>query len=360
MSIPKHLCASILLFIQILGLSLFSTFSVLATEVKSTAPERYVVKKGDTLWGISGNYLNEPWRWPELWVKNTQIDNPHLIYPGDVIVLSFVDGQPVLSIEKQKQKFVLTPETKKKDKSDAISLLPWELLQPYVGQSWIVAEENYKDLPKVLGNGQGSVTFANNDLLLTKQSERSEDQYYIVRDLGMILDMSGNTVGYQLNHMADAEILVDTLESEWLARVKNNKQEVRRGDLLYSSPAYSGSDLELKPVENISGHILGGLEDHVIYGKFDVVIVDLGSIDVSPGSVMGIYEQGPDIADGEQPEYVDKSDTAFQSINSGTTIQQPALKQGELIVFSVFENASYGIITRSTKSIRRGFLVGAP
>lgn len=339
----------------------FSIFSVFAASLKETAPERYVVKKGDTLWDISGFYLNEPWRWPELWVKNTQIDNPHLIYPGDVILLSFVDGEPVLSIEKQKPRLVLSPNIKQTDKRDAIGILPWKLLEPYIGRSWIVPREEYESAPKVLGNNEGSVTFANNDVLLTEQFDRSSDQFYIARNRGIITDVQGNELGIQLNHVASAQLLVDDLDSEWLVRVQNNKQEVVRGDLLWHAADYDMDDLALKAVENtVVGQVVGGFQDHVIFGKFDVVILDLGKQTVSPGNVVGIYSQGPDILNDTEPRYLDDSRSVRKALEDNKTISQPALKLGEAVVFSVFDDASFAIITRSKKTIRRGFFVGHP
>src|SRR3569623_252899 len=63
-------------------------------------PDRYVVVKGDTLWDISARFLRDPWKWPDVWKINPQIDNPHLIYPGDTVVLTFQEGQPVLQLER--------------------------------------------------------------------------------------------------------------------------------------------------------------------------------------------------------------------------------------------------------------------
>ncbi|MFC3094208.1 LysM domain-containing protein [Alteromonas sediminis] len=330
-------------------------------EVKSDAPERYTVKKGDTLWDISGMYLSEPWRWPELWANNTQIQNPHLIYPGDVLVLRYVDGQPVLTVEGSKKRMVLTPNEKRIDKAQAIDVLPWEVLEPYVENSWIVSQDSYDIMPKVLGNQDGAVRFADDDVLLTRRFGRAEDQYHIVRHMGTISDLQGNELGYQLNHIASADMLEDDLGNEWLIKVKNNKQEILRGDRLWSAPDFKGEDLELAAVsEGVRGNVVGSLHPYAMFGKYDVVIVDLGDGQVVPGSVMGIYAQGPNIIDDGEPKYADESDAITSAFNDGTTVTQPALKLGELVVFSVFDNASYGIITRAEKSIKTGFIVGKP
>jgi hypothetical protein len=344
--------------VSITGLCILSAAN--AAELKNSAPERYVVKKGDTLWDISGMYLDEPWRWPELWVKNTQIENPHLIYPGDVIILSFVDGEPVLIIERTKQRFVLTPQEKRIDKSNAIDVLPWEILQPYVESSWVVEESDFEQLPKVLGNSEASVTFSNDDLLLTRRAERTQDQYYIGRNMGSIQDMQGNALGYQLNHVANAQLIIDELDSNWLVRVADNNQEVVVGDVLWDAPAFDMQDLQLTPAQNVRGNIVGGFYDHAMFGKLDVVIVDLGKTEVSPGTVLGIYSQGPSILDGDAPRYVKDADATPNAFNNNALVIQPALKLGELVVFSVFDKASFGIITRSEKQVRHGYIVGEP
>lgn len=346
-----------------LVLSLFALGSMsfsYAANLKETAPERYVVKKGDTLWDISGMYLDEPWRWPELWTNNTHIQNPHLIYPGDILVLRFVDGEPVLAVERKKQKIVLSPTQKRIDKAKAIDILPWDALAPYVEQSWIVSESSYELMPKVLGNQDGAVRFANDDIVLTRRFGRSQDQYYVVRHMGIVEDMQGNELGYQLNHIASADMVEDGLENEWLVKVTDNLQEVKRGDRLWSAPPFSGTDLKLEAAKDLRGNIVGSLHPYAMFGKYDVVIVDVGSADIQPGAVMGIYAQGPDIIDIDEPKYLDESNAVKSAFNDGTTITQPALKLGELVVFSVFDNASYGIITRATKSVKRGYIVGEP
>lgn len=332
-----------------------------SADIKEGAPERYVVKKGDTLWDISGMYLDQPWRWPELWANNTQIENPHLIYPGDVLVLRFVDGKPVLMVERDnKKRMTLTPDAKRIDKTKAIDLLPWELLEPYIEQSWIVAQDTYDIMPKVLGNQAGAVRFADDDVVLTRRFGRAEDQYHIIRHMGIIKDLDGNELGYQINHIASADMLEKNLGTEWLVKVAESKQEVKRGDRLWSAPQLNSDDLALAPVENIRGNIVGSLHPYAMFGKYDVVVIDLGSTDVNPGSVMGIYAQGPNIIDDGDPKYATESSAVKSAFNDGTTVEQPAIKLGDLVVFSTFDKASFAIITNATKSVKKGFIVGKP
>ena len=102
------------------------------------------------------------------------------------------------------------------------------------------------------------------------------------------------------------------------------------------------------------------MHDHDLLGKYDVVILDLGSMEVAPGTVLGLYSQGPAIIDEESPRYVDEP-----GANTGgewfiDTVSQPALKVGEVVVFKTFDAASYGLITRANKGIKRGFIVAKP
>ena len=92
---PKHLPVSgFLLLIIVLFLTSASLSRADEVQLKPDHPERYTVVKGDTLWDISTRFLKSPWHWPKIWKINDRIKNPHLIYPGDVVVLRMVDGKP--------------------------------------------------------------------------------------------------------------------------------------------------------------------------------------------------------------------------------------------------------------------------
>ncbi len=329
-------------------------------DLKSSAPKTYTVKKNDTLWDIASLFLEKPWLWPELWRKNTQITNPHLIYPGDVLTIKYVDGQPVLEVARNKKQLTLSPSTVTETKPSPINVLPWSAIEAYVDQNELIAEESYTRLPYLLGNQAGEMRFVEGDLVLSRRMGRPEDQYRVIRKQSTIKDFDGNVLGIQVHHVADATMVEDKAQEQWLVKVEQSNFEAVRGDKLYSGKFTEAEDLTLAAATDQRGRIVGNLHDHSLTGKHDVVIVDIGSDQISSGTVMGIYEQGPDIIDGESPRYSSESNIVKSVFNDGSTVKQPALKIGELIIFKTFEKASYGIITRARDRVKKGAIVANP
>lgn len=103
---------------------LVSTDTTAWERLRSDAPERYQVVSGDTLWGIAGRFLHAPWQWPQLWRDNPQINNPHLIYPGDVLVLSDCQGTPCLALERGQNVVKLSPQMRTLPHREAIAPIP--------------------------------------------------------------------------------------------------------------------------------------------------------------------------------------------------------------------------------------------
>lgn len=331
--------------------------------LKETAPEVYVVQKGDTLWGISSMYLNRPWLWPELWRNNVQITNPHLIYPGDELRLSYNEaGEPVLAVvrEVSKPEIKMSPLGRKTVKQqEAIPALPWSVIQPYIENDMIMSQQEYDLLPHLLGNHDGAERFANGDLVLSKGDKTSAEAYSIVRKQNEIYDQYENLLGLQVRHVADASPLPSDLGNELLVKVKQSNFEAKRGDKLLAKEDAQMSSLTLVAATRQRGNIVDSLVQHSLLGKFDVVLVSLGQRDVSAGTVMGIYMQGPKILDGDVPQYEEESSLLLSGFGQ-EEIVQPNLKVGELVIFKTFEKASFALIVRSTKIIRQGALVAKP
>ena len=333
-------------------------------EIKESAPEVYIVKKGDTLWDISNLYLYQPWLWPQLWRTNTHITNPHLIYPGDELRLSTNEkGESVLEVVRETPKAVIkiSPSGEKTIKAaQAIPALPWSVIKPYVEHDMIMSQESYDKHPYILGNQDGAVHFATDDLVLSKSIRGRADSFRVVRQQNKIHDLEGNFLGVQVRHLADAEPFESRLDKQALIKIKQASFEIKRGDKIIPATELEPETIILQAADVQRGYIIGDLEQHNLLGRFNVVVLDLGANDVSAGTVMGIYAQGPKIIDSEEPQYEGENNFLRSAFSVDDEIAQPALKVGELVVFKVFEKASFALITQSSKIIRKGAIVAKP
>lgn len=332
--------------------------------LKESAPEVYVVKKGDTLWDISNMYLHKPWLWPQLWRTNVHITNPHLIYPGDELRLTKNEaGETVLELvrEPSKPALKLSPEGLKSIKTiAAIPALPWSVIKPYIENEMIMSQEAYDRYPYVLGDQEGAVRFATDNLVLGKKARRSGEELQIVRKQNEIYDMQGNFIGLQIRHLAKARLVDTDLDNQNLLKITHAKLEVKRGDRIIPADRNQPDEIKLTAAQDQTGFIIDDLEQHNLLGKFNVIVLDLGSNHVSAGTIMGIYSQGPRIIDGVQPKYEGESNMIRSAFSKGDEITQPAIKIGEVVVFKTFDTASYALITQSAKVIKRGMIVAKP
>jgi hypothetical protein len=332
--------------------------------VKNTAPEVYIVKKGDTLWDISNMYLDKPWQWPQLWRTNIHITNPHLIYPGDELrLVENEKGELVLEVVREPVKLVikLSPEEAKSFKiPEAIPALPWSVIKPYIENEMIMSQEAYDRHPYVLGNQEGAVRYTTDNLVLGKTPCASKENLHIVRKQNKLFDMDGNFIGLQIRHLAKAKLVDENIGKQKLIKILSAKLEVKRGDKIIPAIENEPGGIMLSAAEAQTGYIINDLEQHNLLGRYNVVVLDIGADKVTAGTIMGIYSQGPRIIDGKQPKYEGENNLVRSAFSRGDEIIQPALKVGEVIVFKAFDTASYALITKSAKVIKRGMIVAKP
>jgi hypothetical protein len=346
----------------VFGALMISVKSALADiiNIKTDAPQTYVVKKGDTLWDISNLFLDQAWLWPELWRNNTQIENPHLIYPGDVLRLRYVDGQPVMEIVRDKPRISLSPESVTKIKPSPIGILPWKVLGPYFKNDSILDLETYNALPHLLGNNDGTTAYAVRDFVLSHKTMNPDTNYTIIRKTKLLKDHDGNLIGYQIKNVGEVELMKSGADKQQIVRLVKSNREARPGDKLIPVEVFNNADLILKAATNQVGRIIANIEDRSLISKRDVVVISLGASDVEPGTVMGIYAQGPTILDSDKPQYKDGQSLVKELFNSSESIDQPAFKIGELVVFKTFDKASYAWVTKVDKHMKGGEYLGKP
>jgi nucleoid-associated protein YgaU len=175
------------------------------------APQIYLVKEGDTLWGIASMYLRDPWLWPDIWEINEELDNPHLIFPGDQIYLVYVDGKPRLRVRRgqQSRTVKLTPQMRIEPLDSAIPLIPLEQIGPWLSQHRIVGPEVLDAAPYVLSGDKGHLLSSAGDLVYARgQFPENEIGFGIYRQGQVYVDpLTQEILGLEAQDIGSARLL---------------------------------------------------------------------------------------------------------------------------------------------------------
>ena len=341
-------------------------------QIREDAPASYVVKKGDTLWDISALYLNEPWLWPQLWQMNPQVDNPHLIYPGDTLTLVFdAAGKPRLVVNENVKR--LSPTARKTMKgSDAVSTLPLSMIRHYLTFEQALSDEQIEALPYILGSNANVKNSVNDHVIYAKGVLETGASYGVYRKGKPYFDPETETVlGYETTLVATARAFRPgrdaTEESPAEAsslNVLSVKREIKQGDRLM--PALEGQALPAfftmrKPDQPVDGLIIDTTSNLREFSKWDIVVLNRGQLhNLEAGHMLGIYRNSPLVVDGKDgPVYIEDANKLQQTFKNfgDNTIQLPREKVGELMVFKVAERSSFAIVTRTQRPIRVGDLI---
>jgi hypothetical protein len=348
-----------------------SFFNVFADvlKIRDDAPASYVVKKGDTLWDISALYLNEPWLWPQLWQMNPQIDNPHLIFPGNTLTLVYdAQGQPRLMVNDNVKR--LSPGIRKTMKGDdAISTLPLSMIRHYLTFEQALDEEKIAALPYILGSNANVKNSVGDHTIYAKGVLEPGASYAVYRKGKPYVDLeTGDVLGFETKLIATArafragrEATDDTPTEAASLNVLSVKREIKQGDRVM--PALEGQALPAffimqKPDFDINGTIIDTTSDLREFSKWDIVVLNRGNLnDLKAGHMLGIYRNSPTVIDSEDgPVYVEdasKLQKMFKNFGD-STITLPREKVGELMVFKVSERVSFAIVTQTQRPIRVG------
>ena len=318
--------------------------------VEAAKTDRYVVKKGDTLWDIAKRFLHDPWLWPEVWHINPKIRNPHLIYPGDVVLLTYVDGKPYLTLEgkgglplpgKKGLKTVrLSPKARVEPLEKAITTLPYELIAPFLKHASVISEEDLlDDAPYIVSSFEGHLIAGSENKIYAKGVEDTHTgEYTVVRRGPVYRDpQTHNILGYEVKHIADAR-LVKLGEPATLV-IGETYQEVLNADRLipYVAEKKDYYFYPSAPKHEISGQIISVLGEGVTQiGQYHAVVINRGEVDgLLAGNIMAVYQAGEVVRD---------------SVNIGP-VQLPDERAGLMMVFRTFEKVSYGLILEAERSM---------
>jgi len=341
----------------------FSMF-IVADEltIKENAPDSYVVKKGDTLWDISGVFLKQPWLWPKLWRLNPEINNPHLIYPGDELRLVFDEqGQPMIVKGKPKLKWSPKVRTQLKDQSP-ISTLPLSVISPYIKYDNIITEEQIDGLPYILGSNEGYKSTVDSFNVYVNGNLSVGSSYGIYNKGDVITDPETSEIlGYHAILLGTAKaIRAGDKENKVPSTlfVQGAKREIRSGSFVIpvNEDQMFPSYFTMQAADqNIRGAIIKSSNGNREFGKLEVVMLNLGSEkSINPGDVLSINRTSPGVVETENGPIYSKDASRWNRMASaqGSDYVMPEEGLGKLMVFKVYQNVSMALILKSSKPIR--------
>ncbi|MGL4249566.1 MAG: LysM peptidoglycan-binding domain-containing protein [Aeromonas sp.] len=335
--------------------------------LKAGYPESYVVQKGDTLWDISGRYLAEPWLWPRLWNTNPQIANPHWIYPGDVLQLSWVNGEPRLGKAMQggKQVIRLGPKIRNENKANPIPTLPISEIGPFLQTDHILADSQMeRRLPYVLGSGEKQIGMLEGTRLYV-QGTLTPGQRYGVYHPGVIYKdrETGEQLGQEAIFAGVIRAVAPLANDRTEVMLEHNRREVRQGDRVMPLPAQENMPAIFMPkmAPTITpGYIIALPSKARGGGKFDVVLINRGSRDqLSAGDMLEIRRQGPALVSKHENVNYKELSSVYSRVFYSNTHQAalPSEAIARVMLFKVYDKLSYGLIMQSNDMVSSGYQV---
>ena len=366
--------------------------------IADNAPNSYTVVKGDTLWGISGKFLKEPWRWPEIWNMNrSQIKDPHWIYPGDVITLTYdADGNPRLSIGANSTggTVKLSPQIRSTKLAQAIPSIPEKVIGPFLTVPLVIDEGALQDAPRIVATEDERVIVgAGNRAYAAGIREEQGLKWQVFRPGKALKDPATQEIlGYEAVYLGDArvsrfgktaQVEGATIPEGTSIEIIKSTQEIGRGDRLTPTveapvPSYSPRSPD-KQVKGSVVSIVGGVDESA---QYSIVVLGLGKRDgIEVGHVLATSQLGKvvstnDATGGTRNESVVASffkqvgddlaniDKEYREKQPESPIpaqvKLPDERNGLVFVFRTFEKVSYALVMSSKGPLKVGDVVQTP
>ncbi|UGS90986.1 LysM peptidoglycan-binding domain-containing protein [Ralstonia wenshanensis] len=330
------------------------------SELSATAPAQYTVRRGDTLWAISGKYLKRPYRWPELWGMNReQIRNPHLIYPGQILYLHHANGRAWLSSSPASadgSTVRLSPHTRVSGQDgDAISSIPSAAIEPFLTQPIVVDEETLATPARIFSLPEGRVYLGKGENAYARglpagEGGQAGTEWQAYRPVRPLKDpVTGNVLGYEADFLGTLRVVRAATGPQAVTKMEvlSSKEEMGVGSQLMPLPPrvpvrYTPHAPE-GDVHGAVAKVTGGVR---FGGTDQVVVLNIGSQEgLEPGHVLSLARAGAVVKDA----------TA-----GNEAVQLPAERYGLAFVFRVFPHVAYALVTDASNAVEVGDSVSNP
>ena len=325
-------------------------------EVARDYPDRYVVKKGDTLWDIAAKFLKSPWLWPEVWNINPKIRNPHLIYPGDVIVLHYVQGKPFLTLEgaggvlpppKGIETIKLSPRVHTSDLAQAITTIPRTAIDAFLYSHRVIGKNELDAAPYIATTYEQHLIAGPGHKIYVRGLDNPKAAGYQVVRPGLVYKHpeTGEVLGYEAINLGESHLV--KVGKPTTMRVTRAFQEILDGDFLLpiQNERKNIYFLPKAPKNKVRGFIVSVVNGVTEIGQNNVVVLSLGKREgMEAGDVLTIYQGGLTVRDR----------------TANNQVKLPDEKSGTLMIFRTFDKVSYGLVLEATRPLHVLNVVGSP
>ncbi|MGE0438151.1 MAG: LysM peptidoglycan-binding domain-containing protein [Steroidobacteraceae bacterium] len=333
--------------------------AVTADSVRADAPSRYTVKRGDTLWDISNLFLRDPWLWPEIWYVNPQVENPHLIYPGDVLALAYAaDGTPRIMLE-QGGAARLNPRLRSTPADGPIATIPYSAIARFLSRPSLLAAEQMKKAPYVLAFRDEHMIGGTGEEIYVRNLDAPLDARYAVVHPGQKLrdPESGDVLGYEGVYAATARVSREG--NPLTAQLTDAARETLEGDVLIANDADVPLTFEVRiPNAPVRGSIISVVDDTTLIGTYQIIAVNRGTRHgLAPGHILAVDQAGLTVRDKGR-----RSGNSFFATGSSfdPKVKLPNERAGTALVFKTYERMSYAIVVGASHAIRVADTVRTP
>jgi len=334
-------------------------------EFRANAPDQHVVVKGDTLWDISGTFLQHPWCWPQVWGMNKdEIKNPHWIYPGQIVYFDRANRR--LSLNRPGSDGLggngtvrLQPQVRTEGLGlDAIASIPSTVIDPFLSQPLIIEKHELDSAPRIVAAQDGHVFLGKDDKLYVRGHLDGQTSFQVFRPGKPLRDpTTGRLMAYEAVYLGSVKVQAEAKGGSDVHTmiVGTAKQEMGIGDRLMPAPPTAIRNyVPHQPDQQVDARVLGVYSGVNFAGQNEVVSINRGSLDgLDVGAVLQLYTLGKTIKDTTVPKkgWLRMKDTV---------IKLPDEHNGTLFIFRVFKNISYGLIMQVTEPVQVGDVAKSP
>ncbi len=305
-------------------------------------PDEYTVREGDTLWDIAATFLKDPWYWPEVWYVNPQIENPHLIYPGDVLALVTIDGQQRIT-NIRASTYRLSPQARITPIDESIASIPYETIVAFLSKGRVLEKSQVDELAYILSiRDDHMMAAAGNDIYIRGGNPAAIGARYSIVHVGdeLVDPDDGKTIGYQGIYVGKGTLTRGGDPAT--VSLTDTSREALRGDRLMPENV----DIPLNffpkaPDYDIDGRIISVIDGVTLIGQYQVVVINRGASDgLAPGDVLTVSQTGDVIHD----PYASGSFFGTAARTGGPKISLPDEDAGTVMVFKVYDRIGYGLV----------------